>query len=1151
MLMLLIRTSSSVSIKAESMNTQSSKPTSLDTSPNAGVTYLEHNGTTPSTFATLKNIFGLITRSPAILASQLRLFNKKAEVQCSKNDSIPSGTVLVLRNLDEVVTMSNTNGKVRRYKADLVGGICSLAQTDDQTSVGRAYSTSCLDESSSIIFTINPNGNILYSMDTAGTITSNTLSLILQRYTTNNIHITSNGQYLLFPTSSSSLVSFIEKSTRTLVADINQPQGCKVSLINNLKSSELYRLDLQSNVFTISDLSNIPVNLTVTSSRSVSSISDNYIINFGSNNFVGILDNLGQLIIFSKQDLTPVQEILRINQIASNIPMQFTLMGSQDSSPASSHFGIVSMSGLNINFQTFQLLFDKCAERNLTTGACTKCIDQYYLVQGGNDDCVLNNLAYRGLDTQTGLLTPCLVQMCSSCTNDYKVCDACNPNYTLVNNTCTIPAQVVASTTCTDTNCRKCDLKADECTECFTGFAMNSSLEQNRLCKELRIFNLQINREIEKCSVGFRLAHVSTQVEIPEPKSSFYSKVNQFLLPVFQKNEVKFTPQVFKSYEDSGISICITQEKDLSDIRSLTIEFNESISIETDSFIYIIYLNNQTISLPSPSPSQSNPGSNSSQSSPQQSFEDRLMQYLTGSNIENNWYKFLLAVTMTLDPSGLLIKVFQLTKLVTKLKYANVKYSPKLDDFICKLKDYFLLPSIENKGYTDEEYHTKNYRGKLSMKHLSTDFIYIHFYTSFIYITLFITHYMSLLGLKITKKLSPCSIYMIYLVRFIKTQIYNILLVDYIFYGSRLLLHGKNHSPVEYTICALILLALSMDSIEVLSIISVKGRWQYMYYLRRVCETAQNSNRDGDERVVELTGRIDYAKTFDRLEQRYDLLIRASSWMRVDSRIFGSGSCRLASGMNFIRIWVYTLSIVCFQFESFLALSFMLSIDVINILLHLYIQIRYRAFQNILRFLMGISQSLLLVPFFIICRNQRKTQSEEKQTTCIWLIIAACLCEYIMILNYITLSLSSPSTNRKQKEHCLSSMVSKKSHLLNIITYITKDKPKQSELNSNHFGSPLLTENSPLRTPNIAPLNRNKIMDLRTRGRIGLGNNSNRNWGNLIPINKNRNNFNFSPGVITDEVHHQMIADDSNDHHFHNSARLKQQRNNNRNRLHI
>ena len=75
---------------------------------------------------------------------------------------------------------------------------------------------------------------------------------------------------------------------------------------------------------------------------------------------------------------------------------------------------------------------------------------------------------------------------------------------------------------------------------------------------------------------------------------------------------------------------------------------------------------------------------------------------------------------LAVDPTGIFLRFCQILKIINKLYYININYGHKLDTFLSKLGS---LISIKTTTAEDEALHTKQYRGKISKKHVAVDFV--------------------------------------------------------------------------------------------------------------------------------------------------------------------------------------------------------------------------------------------------------------------------------------------------------------------------------------------------------------------------------------------------------------------------------------------
>ena len=144
---------------------------------------------------------------------------------------------------------------------------------------------------------------------------------------------------------------------------------------------------------------------------------------------------------------------------------------------------------------------------------------------------------------------------------------------------------------------------------------------------------------------------------------------------------------------------------------------------------------------------------------------------------------------LALDPTGILLRLCQILKIVNKLYFININYGQKLDAFLSRLGG---LISIKLTTAEDEALHTKHYRGKLSKKHVAVDFVS----KNKLHLTVYLSSWTLLILLKLIKivrfKMTLAALCVVYYIPKVHLIIFNLVFIDFIWMASRFTLHSRN-----------------------------------------------------------------------------------------------------------------------------------------------------------------------------------------------------------------------------------------------------------------------------------------------------------------------------------------------------------------------
>jgi hypothetical protein len=117
---------------------------------------------------------------------------------------------------------------------------------------------------------------------------------------------------------------------------------------------------------------------------------------------------------------------------------------------------------------------------------------------------------------------------------------------------------------------------------------------------------------------------------------------------------------------------------------------------------------------------------------------------------------------------------------------------------------------------------------------------------------------------------------------------------------------------------------------------------------------------------------------------------------------------------------LYQVFIVGGQYSSGLILVSLCIVEIIKIAQAIYCYIKYKYLKNIICLLIDISQSMFLLPFLMISLAIHTKRFDEiimdfYQDAGIWIVIASCVAEYLLLITYIAVAAYEFFKNRKNK----------------------------------------------------------------------------------------------------------------------------------------
>ena len=144
----------------------------------------------------------------------------------------------------------------------------------------------------------------------------------------------------------------------------------------------------------------------------------------------------------------------------------------------------------------------------------------------------------------------------------------------------------------------------------------------------------------------------------------------------------------------------------------------------------------------------------------------------------------------------------------------------------------------------------------------------------------------------------------------------------------------------------------------------------------------------------------------------------ATSTIRLDPAVYQSTLCRLLPTTVWLRVNVFSLTILSCQYANGLGLTVLLLIELSRLFATIYAYLKYKYLKNIICLLMEVSQSFFLALFFVNALLISPKRFDELildfyQDAGIWIVIASCVAEYLLLLTYIGVAIYEFVKNRK------------------------------------------------------------------------------------------------------------------------------------------
>ena len=141
--------------------------------------------------------------------------------------------------------------------------------------------------------------------------------------------------------------------------------------------------------------------------------------------------------------------------------------------------------------------------------------------------------------------------------------------------------------------------------------------------------------------------------------------------------------------------------------------------------------------------------------------------------------------------------------------------------------------------------------------------------------------------------------------------------------------------------------------------------------------------------------------------------------LRMAPKVYGSVLVRALTLTMWLRVNIYSLTIISCQYANCLGLTFLLLLEQVKLFATVYAQLKYRYLKSGVSFCMEVSQSLFLSAFFvnIILLSQKRfdeTVSDLQQDTGVWIVIVSCVIEYVLLIGLLGMGIWNFIKDKKE-----------------------------------------------------------------------------------------------------------------------------------------
>lgn len=391
------------------------------------------------------------------------------------------------------------------------------------------------------------------------------------------------------------------------------------------------------------------------------------------------------------------------------------------------------------------------------------------------------------------------------------------------------------------------------------------------------------------------------------------------------------------------------------------------------------------------------------------------------------------------DPSGTLVKLSQYLKTYNKLYFINVNYGKRLDTFLSRIGDMFKTINEE-----DRTAFARVYRGKLSKRLITLDFLKGYKDKVIIYIVSWILRLFAARVIYWQVFESPTMVHVMYYTHKLFLVCYNMVRADFAFFVPRVFLHSNEVDYFELWLTGIVMVLLFLDCLEWVNMIFDDDLWMRLYRrkkrqiddLARISNELEEAGKDTaaptnqslamnttDEKSRYSQGmvtQINYKRTWESLESNPHLLAMMSSALSVTEEVYASRSCRAHFTFLMLRLVWYNWCILVGQYACGLTIVAMMLFEATKLIYTLRLQSKLKFMSSKTMFVSETLQSSCLISFLTIALLVRgygfnELVGDSYQDAGIWIIIASCGSEYILLLIFVTVILREQYLTRKAR----------------------------------------------------------------------------------------------------------------------------------------
>jgi hypothetical protein len=385
-----------------------------------------------------------------------------------------------------------------------------------------------------------------------------------------------------------------------------------------------------------------------------------------------------------------------------------------------------------------------------------------------------------------------------------------------------------------------------------------------------------------------------------------------------------------------------------------------------------------------------------------------------------------LIALIALDPTGTFFRFTKILQIVNKLYFININYGKRLEAFLWWLH----RTPPNNDSPTLHVYSSSRYRGKLSLKHEALDFFDSVTVQTVMYLCSAVLAIAARL-LRRSVRLGHFGVHAVYFVDMVHLIIFNLVFIDFIWLAPRTLMHLDKLPFSKLLLGFIVAGLLSFDAVKIGFAITTQTFW--LHHAKHTHTLPPDSTPDdaddsqADNSSVQLvhsssvspqSKQINYKKTYFEIELNRPLMRVLTSLTRLDDQTASSLLVRLLSAVPWAKTTVYHVLIVSCQYCPQASLCVLALVEMTLLFATIYAYLKYKYLKNIICLLMEVVPPAAMTLFCLNALAFSPKRFDEiimdfYQDAGIWIVIASCVAEYLLLITYIAVAAYEFFKNRK------------------------------------------------------------------------------------------------------------------------------------------